>query len=66
MKKQASTEASGLYYKNITIVNDTSKVTSEWHQSLENNGWSSIMLLELLIMLLELLITVLELSFMLL
>ncbi len=50
---------SGLCYKNITIINDTSRVfrmmiisDGTWH-NIERHLWSSIMLLELSIMLLE-------------
>jgi hypothetical protein len=44
---------SGLYNKNITIVNDASKVISKRHHSLEHHLWLSITLSELSIMLLE-------------
>jgi hypothetical protein len=55
-----SFDTSGLYYNNITIVNDTSRVTIEWHHNLEHHLLLSIMLLELSIMLLESSIMLLE------
>jgi hypothetical protein len=42
----------GLYYKNIMIVNDASRVIIEGCHNLEHHLWSSIMLLELSVMLL--------------
>jgi len=46
-------KSSGLYYKNITIVIDASKVASEWRHYLEHHMRSSVTVLELSIMLLE-------------
>jgi deoxyxylulose-5-phosphate synthase len=46
-------ETIGLYYKNIAIVNDNSRVISERHHNLERHLQSSIMLLESSITLLE-------------
>ncbi len=59
-------EMQQLYYKNITIINDTYRVVSEWHHNLECQLQSSIMLLELSIMLLKFSIMFLESSIMLL
>jgi len=39
-------KSSGLYYRNITIINDTSRVVSDRWDNLEHLLWSSIMLLE--------------------
>ncbi len=50
---ELKTRPSGLYYKNITIVNDASRVICEWHHNLEPIFRSPIMLRESLIMLLE-------------
>ena len=55
-----------LYYKNIMMINDASRVISEWRNNLEHHLQSPIMPLELSIMLLELSIMLLELSIMLL
>ncbi len=52
--------ASGLYYKNITIVNDASRVICERRHNFEHHLWSSIVLLELSIILLKLSIMLLE------
>ncbi len=49
-----------LYYKNITIVNDTSIVIIDWCHKLEHHLWSSITLLNSSIMLLELSVMLLE------
>ncbi len=43
----------GLYYKNITSVNDTFRPVSEWHNNLEHHLQSSVTLLESSIMLQE-------------
>jgi hypothetical protein len=51
---------SGLHYKNITVVNDASRVISEWCHNLEHHSQSSITLLESSIMLLELSVMLLE------
>ncbi len=45
--------SSGLYYKNIMIVNDASRVISEWCHNLKHHLRSSIMLPEQSIMLLD-------------
>ncbi len=50
----------GLHYKNITIVNDNSRVVSKWWHNLEHHSCSSIVLSELSIMLPELSIMLLE------
>ncbi len=68
-KIQGLTPASGtwgLFYKNIMILNDASRVISGWCHNLEDHLWASITLIESLIMLLELSIMLLELSIMLL
>ncbi len=52
--------SSGLYYKNIMIVNDASTVVSDWCHNLEHHLRLSITLLQLSIMLLELSIMLLE------
>ncbi len=51
-KTFCSIDTSGLYYKNITIVNDTPRVISERCHNLEHHLWLSFMLLESSIMLL--------------
>jgi hypothetical protein len=51
---------SGLYYKNITVVNDASRVISGWCHNLEHHSQSSITLLESSVMLLELSVMLLE------
>ncbi len=50
----------GMYYKNIAIVNEASRVIREWCHNLEHKLQSSIMLLELSIVLQESSIILLE------
>ncbi len=46
-------EDSGLYEKSIAVINDASRVVSEWHHNLDYHLQLSIVLLESSIMLLE-------------
>jgi hypothetical protein len=52
--------ASGLYYENIMIINDASRVVSEWHHCMEHHLQSSITIIDASVMLLESSIMLLE------